>query len=292
MINLVYNIWKFEVGLEVPEEWNDLSIKALSIIYKQRSKWRGLSEDLQRANELGLYLEADLIKEKFEYDLIELLYSNCSRGFLRRLVFRKLSPEWVNYSIKTIRFVIKENQRTKIPLQVISFRNKKFYGPDDSLGAITGEEFHFSEKLYLETINGKEDSKYQLAAVLFRPKGKGPEFEPGNKLFKGDQREPFNRYIVEERANQLEKYVKPDVINSIVMWFEGVRLMIIQNNKKLFESKGESSVYEGWVKIFRSLAPTPIEFENIGKKPLAIILKELSEQHEELRRAKLKNKVR
>lgn len=161
---------------------------------------------------------------------------------------------------------------------------KKFYGPGDEAGNITGEELVFCEYYHELWWKNKDDVQAlnNFISIIYRPKKKGYD---ENLNADGDARIPFNKYLCEWNASRKIKRWPRKVKFAIGLWYAGCRQAMVDNNPEVFGGDGEPPKY-GLISILRAIAEkgTYGTFEKVEKMSAEMIMIELNERIAEAKR--------
>ena len=166
---------------------------------------------------------------------------------------------------------------------------KGFYGPKSELENLTLSEFYFAELYYSQHLAGDADAINNLVAVLYR-KGKFLYHKLKDK--DGDIRVPFNANLIFYYANIISDWPMP-VKQAIVLFYDGCRKDIANNNPKIFNAAGssESNGQADMFGILRSLSGGKYgDLEKVEKMYLHTALLEMNiciQENEEMQ-AKMK----
>lgn len=197
----------------------------------------------------------------------------------RNKAFYSLEPDEVADLLECLGFLFKKLE-VKRPFDSFERKMTAYFGPDENLGNISAEEFHFAERAFIKATEGDRDAAAQLAAILYRPMGKGSQYNPTNEHYKGDLRQKFNRFALDAFTRRYAK-VPDTVVYPILLWYGSCRLKIMSAHPAIFNGKGGKPSNDGWLEVFRALSKSTLEFDEIASKPLSFLLWEMGKLHNE-----------
>jgi glycosyltransferase involved in cell wall biosynthesis len=181
--------------LTVPRSWNELSkrqlLKACRLFASQQKK-----TEFQVKSVLDL-LDMKLVgfKRTNETDL----YIVRQKGVKKNIVINADTFRFLSFHLE---FLLQESDLVINRVTFIRRRLTRYYGPESKFYNMSYDEYRSAENFFM-AYNQTRDVKYLdlLFATLYRKK----RFKKRNYRFSGDTREPFNSYMIEERARKLKK---------------------------------------------------------------------------------------
>jgi hypothetical protein len=277
------------VRFDFASDWSEVPARALPWLGKNLWPMAVTYRHLLQCIAENKYLETIKVDTDLQTGRIAVLKQLCGIGWWpfsrRNRAFYSLEADEVADVLQHINFVFKRID-VKQPFDEFDFLGYTYYGPKEKLANLSGAEFHFAEIAFTKALQGDEHAVAELAAILYRPRGKGQKHDPNNFAFTGDVREPFNRFSLDKRAKHFlalsDKKKYP-----ILLWFAGCRAAIIENYPEIFSKGTAEGNGNGWMDIFRALAKEPLHFEAIAEKHLSFLLWELTKIDQDARRAEL-----
>lgn len=254
-IELKYN--QKSESISIPQSWNELNLDQLLYVAKFWESWKLMA----KANVTLLRAKALLF--------VQLMNGN-TRFNLKSRIDRisKLTNEELFELTELTSFIFKANTLTVCPFPVLRFGFKKFYPPNDNLGNIKAEEFHFADMFYLQYVNHDHDKALDyMIATLYRPKLNGSRIP-----FNYEKIEPYSKTL---RLSYEEK-------QAILLWYIGCREKMVENNKDLFSAPNEASARNnGWLPIIMALSGDKFgSFNETKQMDMALIFMEIRESKE------------
>lgn len=298
MNKLEIQLGKKSQAFNFPSDWDELKGRQLSKLIPLLPVLNHALSRLKKVGEssfLSRSLDANVqeLRIKALWILLDLPWWN----YKAQKTILGLYPDEVAPVLEAVDFLVTQPKRYKMPFERLKVKGTLYVGPGDRISALTAEEYHFAllKLQELAQANEKEDADelevkrltQELCFVLYRPKGKGPVFNPMDPQYKGDERIPFNRHGWELQSEVLSR-VPFWKLQVIVWWFGQMNRMIQDAHPRIFGSgKGEKG--NGWLPIFRLMAKDPLKTQEIGNLKLGTLLWELNEQIKEADRVKSKN---
>ena len=283
-IDIKYN-GKWE-HIVIADEWNKLSLDALLFIGQYWNEWKDIAKFWE-----GKVLKGDILLKAKVAVFLKLIVgddstsSSSKKKNKEKLIAVNALPNDDQWQLAQLtNFIFKENKLTKCPLPSVIVGDgggkfvgentnkgrRTYYAPEDELGNITGFEWAFADKCYLDYHN-TNDEKYLnlLVATLYRPKAEDAEKT-------GELRVKFNHRLIEtyEKDLKLLKYAEKQLI---LLWFMGCRNYIVKQNKMIFSEKNTANAGEkGWIHVIMELSGN--KFGNVtetGETDLFLLFLEL-----------------
>ena len=276
-IDLKYN-GKWE-HIVIADEWNKLNLKQLLFIGQYWSEWKEISKFWE-----GKKISFDPgLKAKVALFLKLIVGENTNKGDKKknkeRLIAVNALPNDDQWQLVQLsNFIFEANKLTKCPLPTVVVGDntnngrRTYNAPSDELGNITGWEWAFADKNYLDYHNTNDETYLNLLiATLYRPCD-----EAALKI--GENRVKFNRNLIERYEKDLKtlSYAEKQLI---LLWFIGCRNHIIEQNKQVFSKKNKQKASEkGWVHVINELAGNKFGTINeTGDTDLFLLFLELKE---------------
>jgi hypothetical protein len=269
--------------------WQEIPPNLLPWLGKHIWPMIALYKQLMQSIDEKSYLKSLKLDEELQTYRIQVLKKLCNIGWWpyskrNRAFFSLLGDELAEILLYT-NFIFKKIELKK-PFESIRFRFKTYYLPTENLDNITAGEFHFAEKAFVQAISGDKAALAQLMAILWRPRGKGPQHDRTHHKFTGDIRTPFNPHTIESREG-LFAYLPGNYSYPTLLWFAGCRAAIIENYPEIFTGTDQGGSEDGWLDIFRALARDPLKFEEVANKKLHFLLWELTKMDQDRRKKEL-----
>ncbi|WP_353183592.1 hypothetical protein [Parapedobacter lycopersici] len=259
-ISLVYNgkLRKFSA----PSAWNELSRKQLYY-------WCGI---IRMRIPVEQAMQAAVM---FFYGI--------SIGLLSRLNTSAAYDAQLRLSLD---FLMGENTLTKNVIGSVRLFFRRYHGPSNRLANISVGEYRRTElyyQLYLKT--GDQELLRLLAATLFRPAGKGGV---------EDIREPVNEIRINRRA-RLFRWLNPNWLHAILLYYEGCRGSIIKSHPKIFKPSKQAAEGNGLMDLEDQILAYSGDklgnFKDTVAINLYVFLKHMTQRIEEYERLQRKGKL-
>jgi hypothetical protein len=128
-----------------------------------------------------------------------------------------------------------------------------WHGPADNFTNMILSEFIHAETAF-DKLLSTSDEKYldHLIAILYRPAGKLKTKDPE---FRGDIREPFNDFIIDNRAS-LSHMIRDDIKIAILLFYTGSRYALTKIFPEVFSGSGsaDTDTFRSYMGLIETLA--------------------------------------
>lgn len=245
--------------IRIADSWNDLSRKQLLYIAEYWEAWKLLAKN----NQSLLRAKALLF--------VELMCGNTLSNKKKRVdLLAKLQNEELYRLTELTNFIFEANTLTVCPIQSIKTLFTKLVAPNDKLGNLTAFEFAFADAFFMKYIDNSDIFQLDLMiATLYRP------------LRWSGRRKAFDKDKIESYLPAVQKLSYAEK-QSILLWYQGCRITIIEDNRALFSKENQSSAKnKGWISVILAMSGDKFgSFDQTGNTDLHLIFMELNELKE------------
>ena len=245
--------------IDIPGNWNELSHQQLLYIAEYWEAWKLLAKN----NQSLLRAKALLF--------VELMCGNTLSNKKKRVdLLAKLQNEELYELTELTNFIFEANTLTVCPIPRIKTLFQKLHAPNDKLGNLTAFEFAFADSFFMKYIDNADILQLDLMiATLYRP------------LIWSGRRKAFDKDKIESYLPAVKKLAYAEK-QLILLWYQGCRIKIIEDNRTLFSKENQSSAKnKGWISIILAMSGDKFgSFDETGNTDLHLIFMELNELKE------------
>lgn len=134
-----------------------------------------------------------------------------------------------------------------------------YLGPSSDLSNMRFGEFIMAETYFMQYIESRMENTIlldKLISVLYRPHGIGPEYSPGDPVYRGDCRQKFNSNLVDVRSTSI-KDLDLAIKDGIYLFYAVARDILFSYYPNIFSKRKSSTdqnksgqVNFGWIGVF------------------------------------------
>lgn len=273
----------------IPEQWNELTGEQLYLISK-------LSNVSIPVNDFKLKLLLAILNFKVVNTSWKQVtdtdyFFRCDKY---KRTYRISAEDFAYIVINSLKFLfteVKENgivtavlncKLTRNIIPSIKTKTEILYGPADGLTNMTFKEFIHCET-FLSKYRETKSQTYldKIIATLYRPQV--ANYNPTDVNYKGDIREEFNDFLIDDRAIHLQN-LDVNIKHSILLFYDGSRSFMASQYKNVFSKSGTSGTsskndtFISLMKVVNTLAKNdPSKIEEMSNVLVYIALLSLDE---------------
>lgn len=280
----------FYLRYTFPSKWEELSLKMLLGIRPLLHKlYYTINSYEQEDDPEQKLLKEVTLNEQRIYILLILLDLPWYKWLHKKWILT-VYPDEMKLILDAMNFIFEKPNLSVLPDLQFKLKGKKVAGPGERLNRLSGLEYHYAfhylDRLKNKIVNDDEPlSREQLinclCYCLYRPIDRN-KANPEHHAYHDDKRIDFKQSIVEEQSTIYEDVDirKKDLI---VWWFDQQQAFLQSRYPKIFtqKKKSDQAGNSGWLPVFRALAKSTTEIEDVAEMNLGLILYDLNETLQE-----------